>query len=191
MRKPLDPLPDYVMNLPVSQKVPNTFAHHVILYAKNWYGQSGNVISDLKELLSVYSNMSIDYIHDRDVLEVLVSTFAEYVHKFELSDGIYEMVYGKYQQKRTPEQIMVGKISTILGEYCDPCKRLPVLSFKESPENRFKCGDQVFVRAKDNDEFIDFYGTVKESLPDGFLAVRDVCNLTWRVNANRCQRESR
>ena len=113
-------------------KVPDNFGHHVVLYAKNWHGRSGNPIADLKAMLSLYAGIDIQYISDRDIYGMIASTFAECVHnQYDISEAIMEMIGKKWAPpfdhfNGTPEGAMLGKLSIVDGCYCDPSQMLKI-----------------------------------------------------------------
>jgi len=114
------------------------FAQHIILYAKGWYGRSGNILQDIAELLKVYAGLSEPSI--RDAKEVLCSAFAEYGRDnyYDMFEAVYEITGWKWESfppvKRTPEQVMIGKLSIIDGEYVDTSEKLNV-DFSKSPHH--------------------------------------------------------
>jgi hypothetical protein len=125
----LPPLPEWVIDAPPST-VLNDFSHHIILYSKNWYGSSGHILVDLRVLMAEYSGQYVDTISDSQVWQSLVETLVKYVkNEFDLSEAILSMIGKNHNFKRTIEGVMIGKIATIDGCYCDPRKRLDILSF--------------------------------------------------------------
>jgi len=115
-------------------EIPQHFGHHVILYAKGWYGEStgeNHIIEDLKKLLAGYSWIPIATISERDVWEILTSTFEECVSLHDRQEGLFDMLGKKWSNysesmQRKPEEIMIGKISIVSGKYVDPSKRMDV-----------------------------------------------------------------
>jgi hypothetical protein len=113
---------------PNEEKVPQTFDHHILLYAKGWYNKSGNILEDLKILLSNYAKIDAS---TGDVKECLANCFAKYCPESDRGRAIQEMIgwswYSLYPSiKRTPEQIMIGTLSIADGKYVDPTKLQPV-----------------------------------------------------------------
>jgi hypothetical protein len=91
----------------------NDLSKHFVLYAKYWYGRSGNIIEDLRRLLSVYAGLDLDMVTENDVYEVLCQTWAEcVVHPRVRTEGVLEMI-GKraYGINRKPEDIIIGGLS--------------------------------------------------------------------------------
>ena len=117
-------------------KVPDNFGHHVILYAKGWYGSTDSIIDDLKAMLALYAGIELPFISDRDVYGMIAGTFAEFVHNpHYIEEAIMEMIRMKWAPpfdrfNGTPESVMLGKLSIIDGCYCDPSQMLNI-KFKQ------------------------------------------------------------
>lgn len=114
----------------MEKEIPNSFDHHILLYAKNWYKESGNIIEDLKVLLAKYAGLDLEYITDRDIRECLANCFAKYCPECDRGRAIQEMLgwsWANFRVTRTPEQIMIGLLAIAEGKYVDPTKLLPVL----------------------------------------------------------------
>lgn len=112
-------------------KVAEGFSQHIILYAKGWYGKGEHILKDLSILLMMYSNSPSPSIGDAK--EMLCRTYAEYGSKnsFDLFEAIYEIAGWKWENwskigNRAPEQVMIGKLSIIDGEYVDPSQKLNI-----------------------------------------------------------------
>lgn len=112
-------------------KVPSDFSHHVILYAKNWYGRTHRPLKDLRQLLSLYSGTEYDSISDNDIYERVVCAFSEYVRNPRcIYEAILDMLGKKWtmaaQYNDREIEIMLGKLEIIDGCYCDPAKKLDI-----------------------------------------------------------------
>jgi hypothetical protein len=124
MSKILDSLKDN------KNKLADGFSMHVILYAKGWYGNSGNILLDIAKLLMVWSHSPEPSI--RDAKEILCRTYAEYGSKnhFDLFEGIYEITGWKWEgfsiPQRKPEEVMIGKLSCLDGYLVDPKQKLDI-----------------------------------------------------------------
>lgn len=117
------------------KEVPNSFDHHILLYAKGWYKKSGNVTEDLKILLANYASLSLEHITDNEMKECLAICFAKYCPNYELGRAISEMLGWRWLiSTRKPEEIMIGLLSIVEGKYVDPTQLLPVL-VKDIKEN--------------------------------------------------------
>ena len=117
-------------------EVPDTFDHHILLYAKNWYKKSGNIIEDLRILLAKYSGTDVDFITPNLVRECLVSCFNDYAPCYNKDRALLEMLkWGWTGQisSRTPEEVMLGSLSIAEGKYVDPTKLMPVLIKDRNP----------------------------------------------------------
>jgi len=129
-------------------KVPEDFAHHVILYSKGHYGRSGNPIADLKAMLSVYAGIGIEHISDRDIYDHIADAFAECVHnRYYIKEAIMEMIGKKWAPpfdrfNGTPEGAMLGKLSIVDGCYVDPEQ---MLNIKFEPPKKSKEPEGLFV----------------------------------------------
>lgn len=116
----------------VTKEIPDTFDHHILLYAKGWYKKSGNIIEDLKKLLSKYAGLYPDHIYEGEIKRCLVDCFAKYCPDYERGEAIQEMLGWKWGNNgvvkdRKPEEVMIGKLSIAEGKYVDPTKLLPIL----------------------------------------------------------------
>jgi len=111
----------------IVKEVPQTFDHHILLYAKNWYKRSGDILKDLKILLEEYTG---NLMSDSDVRECLCNCYSQYAPMFDRGRDLQAMLkWGWYFQmcNRTPEEIMIGSLSIAEGKYVDPTQLLPVL----------------------------------------------------------------
>jgi len=105
------------------------FANQIIIYSKHWYGRTGNVIDDLKRLFAEYTGNPIDHISERDIWEILTATFEEFVPLPARQEALFDMLGKKWIGwaeclNRTPEQIMIGKLTICKGEYVDMSKKM-------------------------------------------------------------------
>jgi len=91
--------------------------NQIILYAKNWYGRSENIIEDIKTIIS--KECYIDHVTDYDVYQCLCNVFAEYATKNPVicSQTIMELIGKYFINCRKPEQIIIGQLSIIDGEF--------------------------------------------------------------------------
>jgi hypothetical protein len=101
--------------------------NQIILYAKHWYGRSDNIINDLKEVIC--KCCWLDSVSDRDVMELLSRTFSVYCTEHDRSEGLFEMLGWKWKGfsenlQRTPEQVMIGKLSIVKGEYVNKAEMM-------------------------------------------------------------------
>ena len=114
----------------VEKEIPQNFYHQILLYAKNWYKRSDNIIEDLKVLLSEYGMIPLECISDHDIYEALAGCFAEYCPPYEMREAIQKLAgwhWWKPQNELKPEEVMLGKLSIAKGKYVDPTQLLPVL----------------------------------------------------------------
>jgi hypothetical protein len=113
----------------MNKEIPDNFDHHILLYAKNWYMKSGNIIEDLKILLANYSGTHVRDISEGDIKECLADCFAKYCPECERGKAIQEMLgWGWYLiSNRTPQEVIIGKLGITEGKYVDPTQLLPVL----------------------------------------------------------------
>ena len=113
-------------------KVPDSFSHHVVLYAKNWYGHSGDSIADLRALICLYAGIEPQYVPESDIYRLVAAAFAECVHnKYDIEEAILEMTGKKWSApferfNGTPVGAMIGKLSIVEGCYCDPSQMLKI-----------------------------------------------------------------
>ena len=114
----------------IVKEVPRTFDHHILLYAKNWYKRSENIVADLRVLLCEYSALYPEHVSDNDIRRLLCGCWNEYAPWFNKDEQLQEMLgwswYNNFRQ-RTPEEIMIGSLSIAEGKYVDPTELLPVL----------------------------------------------------------------
>jgi len=113
------------MNKPLSGTT-----NQILLYSKGWYGKSGNIIEDIRTLVSKYCGLEPRYVSERDIFDLLASTFSECVHnEFEITEAIMEMTGKKWlgfnlNLNRKPEEVLVGKISIVDGGFVDMSKKI-------------------------------------------------------------------
>ena len=113
-------------------KVSNTFTHHVVLYAKHWYGRSGDPIADLRALICLYADLEPKFVPDNDIYGLVAGAFAECVHNpYDISEAIMEMLGKKWSPpfnkcNGIPIGAMLGKLSIVDGCYCDPEQKLDI-----------------------------------------------------------------
>jgi hypothetical protein len=115
----------------------NEFHNHILLYSKNWYGHSTNVLADLKVLISRIANLEIDFISDRDVRTFLVKMFNEYVQNpYERNEGMMEMLGWKWGrnenemiQDRDAASVILGKLCMTKNDQVDICKKFDDIVF--------------------------------------------------------------
>jgi hypothetical protein len=120
-------------------EVPQSFDHHILLYAKHWYKRSGNILEDLRVLLAEYSGNGLKLTSESDVKECLCNCYAEYAPMYNRGRALQEMLGWGWVMPmggRTPEQIMLSQLCTIEGKYVDPDKLLPVLVKDKSGETK-------------------------------------------------------
>ena len=109
-----------------SKEIPNNFGHHILLYAKGWYARSGDVLADLRTLLTEYSGTDPEYISDSNIRELLCECYLKYA-KHSGRELMDMLGWGWIVIKRTPESIMLSGLSIADGKYVDPTKKLNVL----------------------------------------------------------------
>ena len=112
------------------KEVPQNFDHHIILYAKNWYKKSGDILEDLRTLLCEYGLLEPKYVSDSNIREALANCFAKYAPEYDRGRWIQEMLgWDLFNplKPRTPEEVMLGALSITEGKYVDPTQLLPVL----------------------------------------------------------------
>jgi len=109
----------------------NTFANHIVMYAKNWYGSSYNgqkgsqyILDDLKALLSRWSWVAEKDISNIDIQHFLIRTFNECVtNEHVKNEKLAEMLGWKYGRNdgimsdREPEVVIIGALSCVEGHY--------------------------------------------------------------------------
>lgn len=98
-----------------------TLRDHIVLYAKGWYGFSKDgIISDISRLMSRYCLIDVGDINKKEVMDVLVSAFVETVeNKHDMKEAIKKFFMTPEKDGifyRTPEDLMVGAISTSLPD---------------------------------------------------------------------------
>lgn len=126
-----------------TKDIPKTFDHHILLYSKNWYEKSGDIIADLQVLLEAYS---VAKPSERMVKECLANCWAKYCPDFERGRALQDMLGWGWlspEFRLTPEQIMMGTMGCCEGKYVDPTQLLPVL-VKEHSE----LGNQIIEKCK-------------------------------------------
>jgi len=111
----------------IPNRIPATgITNQIIIYSKNWYGISDRgVISDLQEIICKFC--LLDKCSERDAMELLISTFEQYVKEHDRIDGLQEILVPFFTSSaylRKPENIMIGKLGIILGEYVDMSKKM-------------------------------------------------------------------
>jgi len=126
--------PEYTENGPATG-----LSQQIILYAKHWYGSSGDTIADIKTLMSLYSGTDEGFISEGDIREHIVDTFVNYVsNPHDLKEGIINalgwgfMAHLHQQYKTKPEDFFLGKLAIIKGKYVDLSKKIPNISFHEA-----------------------------------------------------------
>ena len=112
-------------------------SQQVIIYAKNWYGQSGDAIADLRAIMALYSGIKEQYISEMDVKGAIVFTFVNYVsNPYDLEEGILNALGWSHlsslhkESGFRPEAFFLGKLSIIKGCYVDMNKKLTGISFR-------------------------------------------------------------
>jgi len=123
------------MNKPLSG-----VSNQILLYAKGWYGKSGNIIDDVRKVVSKYCSIEIEHVSKRDVLELLASTFAECVkNEYRVREAIIEIASrhegDDFIIKRTNEQIIIGKISVVDGSFVNKDEMMPNFRVDLTPLN--------------------------------------------------------
>ena len=109
------------MTVQTKTKVYTKLAQHLILFAKHWYGRTGNVSDDLAIFMSKWSGVDKEAYNDRELMRVMSSVFAEcssenMVRSFIL--GIADP-WARYVNKNEPMSIpemiesMLGLMSTL------------------------------------------------------------------------------
>ena len=122
-----------VQDSDISEKeIPQSFDHHILLYSKNWYKKSGDVIADLRILLAEYAGLTIELVSEISIKECLADCWTKYCPEFEKGKALQEMLGWTWHHyhpswNRTPERIMIGTLANAEGKYVDPSKLLPVL----------------------------------------------------------------
>lgn len=115
----------------------HSFSQQILLYAKNWYGKSGNIIEDLKILFTEWSDIPTEFITDRDIHTLLVDAFVEYVSlkPFDHKEALQEMLGWRWGRSnsalsdRKPEEVMIGKLSVVDGKYVNKSLIRPDIQF--------------------------------------------------------------
>jgi len=100
--------------------------NHVILYAKGHYGNSGNIIEDLREIISTYAWIELEHVSEKDVKKIIISAFERFVREH---DKIQALERGLSLEpirilNMNIYESMLGKLSIILGKYCNLDKKL-------------------------------------------------------------------
>ena len=101
--------------------VMNSCTEHIILYAKHWYGNSGNIMADLKQLLAEVTGVPTECATDNFVYEALANAWAEIspaLTEMDRREGILEMLGWKWKGwseslTRKPEEVLIGKLSIL------------------------------------------------------------------------------
>ncbi|MEN6622932.1 MAG: hypothetical protein ABFD50_15460 [Smithella sp.] len=100
------------------------FRNHIILYSKGWYKKSDNPIKDIKQLLSKWCEIEVEYIPDIDIYTFLVDTFNDVTpNNIDKTRWMLEMMGIHWTGKpRAKELVLLGAISCCEGHHCDPDK---------------------------------------------------------------------
>ena len=122
-----------------------TFANHIILYAKNWYGSSYNgeedqvpfILNDLRKLQARFSGIEEKHIGDNDVRGFILEAFDKYVTSLmDRKEGLAEAFGWRWGRKnrpplndRDPIIVMIGKLSIVKGEYAYLSELYPDICF--------------------------------------------------------------
>jgi hypothetical protein len=115
--------------------------NQILLYAKGWYGKSGDIISDIRQIVSKYCMLEIQHIPEGDVWELLASTFAECVkNEHDVKEAIIDMLGKKWlgfniNFNRKPEDIIIGKLSIVHGEWVNKDEKMDFSLEKKAVEN--------------------------------------------------------
>ena len=123
----------------VEKIAPTGIQKHIILYAKGWYGKSDKgIISDLSEIMVKVCALPLECISKYDVIDVIIDTFSIYVSESLRQEALREILSNRFQciMNRTPEEIMLGKISLVRGNYVDMSAKLPDIFFSNK-ESKF------------------------------------------------------
>ena len=103
-----------------STEIRHSFCAHVVLYAKGWYGETNNIIDDLRKLLSEYSMLEPQFLPDNDIREFIVETFVATVRPH-LQTRILTEAFGwswhPENLRRSSEETLIGNISVCEGEW--------------------------------------------------------------------------
>jgi hypothetical protein len=112
----------------IDKPMPSTIQQNIILYAKGWYGRSGNIIDDLCKILSELTAVTYEYYSKADAMELLIHTFEEYVNENQRIDAMKHcFVYPTNDLLHLEmEQAMIGKLSIVSGRYVDLKETIPV-----------------------------------------------------------------
>lgn len=105
---------------------------HIILYAKGWYGRSGNILVDLQRLVEEVCALpkSDNTSNGKECLSRSFATCLPYMCEYDIFESIYEMIGWKWEGwnpmlTRTPEQVMIGKLAILSTEYILFCDGKP------------------------------------------------------------------
>jgi len=108
-----------------------TFANHIILYAKNWYGSSYNgeekqapsILNDIRKLQARFFMLEEKYVTDKDVQGVILDTFLEFARLHDQKEGLRE-AFGWYWGRdrnivsdREPVVVMIAKLGIVKGKF--------------------------------------------------------------------------
>jgi len=125
----------------IEKEIPQNFDHQILLYAKHWYKRSstGNILRDLRVLMSYYSGCYYKDISEADVKEALANCFADYAPEYNRGRWIQEMLGWDWLNPlipRRPEQVMIGALAITKGKYVDPSELLPVLKKEHTEQGK-------------------------------------------------------
>jgi len=108
-----------------------TFANHIILYAKHWYGssyngeedQSEHVLNDLRKLQARFYGLEEEHVRNNDVRASILEVFLKYAKPHDQREGLKE-AFGWYWGRdntvvndRAAETVMISKLGIVDGEY--------------------------------------------------------------------------
>ena len=110
---------------------PTELQNQIIIYSKNWYKRSDNILDDIRYLMGKYSGTELEYISDRDAMCVIIETFETFVADYDRIDALKNMLGmtwgGCFKDfKYKPEEYMIGKLATIDGKYVDMSEKYEI-----------------------------------------------------------------
>jgi hypothetical protein len=94
---------------------------HLILFAKHWYGRTGNAVDDLATFMHKWSGVDKDVYNDVEIMRVLSSVFAECASKQMVEEFIRGVAvpWTRFVNKSEPMSLqemiesMLGLIATL------------------------------------------------------------------------------
>ena len=103
-------------------------ANQVIIYAKNWYGSSDNIIEDIKKLTCHFCALRPEQTSDKEVWRILTTTFSDYVtNEFDRREALLHILSRHLGANPSfvpsPEEAMIGALSITEGGTVDMSKK--------------------------------------------------------------------